>query len=289
MRILLIGANGQLGSDLVKALRDDDLLPLTHADIEITNAESVTWTIGQHGPDVVISTAAFHKVDECERDAARAFAVNAVGARYLAAACRDAGAALVYLSTDYVFDGSKGQPYSETDPPAPINVYGASKVAGEHMIRATLERHLIVRTSGLYGIAGSSGKGGNFVELMLRLARDAKPIRVVTDQVLTPTYTVDLAQAIASLVHGGHYGLFHITNSGSCSWFEFAQEIFRQMGLTPGLQATTTAAFGAPARRPAYSVLAHDAWRRAGFAELRPWQEALGAYLVEKGHLAGRG
>ena len=282
MRVLLIGAGGQLGSDLTKALAQEELIPLKHADIEVCDPGSVRHALQTYAPEVVINTAAFHRVDDCEREPERAFAVNALGVRHLALACREQGCALLHLSTDYVFDGRKGVPYEETDPPSPINAYGISKLAGEYFIRYLLDKHYIVRTSGLYGVAGSSGKGGNFVELMLRLAREGKEIKVVNDQTLTPTYTVDLAAALARLVHTQRYGLYHITNSGECTWYQFAAKIFELAGVQAKLEPTTTAAFGAPARRPAYSVLAHKALLAAGLSEMRPWPEALAAYLTER-------
>jgi len=260
-------------------------VPLTHADIEIADASSVDAALDRHRPDMLVNMAAYHKVDECEDNPERAFAVNCLGVRNLALACRKRGAILVHMSTDYVFDGQTRSPYSECDLPRPINVYGISKLAGECFIRYLLDRYYVVRTSGLYGLAGSSGKGGNFVELMLRLAREGKEIRVVDDQVLTPTYTVDLAHKIGELIATKRYGVYHITNAGACSWYQFARAIFELTGISPTIQPTTTAAFGARALRPAHSVLAHTALLASGLAELRPWREALAAYLRERGHL----
>jgi len=286
MKIVLIGANGQLGSDLVRVLRPaHDLIPLTHADVEVADAQSVAAMAAQHKPDLVLSTAAFHKVDMCEQEVERTFAVNVYGARNLALACRDHGAALLYMSTDYVFGGDleRCTPYTESDLPAPATVYGVSKLAGEHLIRAVLERSFIVRVAGLYGVAGSSGKGGNFVELMLRLAREGKEIRVVDDQRTTPTYTLDLARQIAALIETDQYGLYHATCQGECTWYEFAGEIFRQSNLEPNLSRARTGDFGEKATRPAYSVLENGALKRIGLDRMPPWQEALAAYLAERG------
>ncbi|MBU0495893.1 MAG: dTDP-4-dehydrorhamnose reductase [Chloroflexi bacterium] len=282
MKIAVIGATGQLGHDLVKALTDEQVIPLAHADVEICEAESVQAMMAQHRPQAVINLAAYHKVDECEGNPDRSFAVNALGVRSVALACREHGATLVHLSTDYVFDGHKGRPYTEDDAPHPINVYGVSKLAGEYLVRYLCPQHFVVRSSGLYGVAGSSGKGGNFVELMLRLAREGKDIRVVDDQVLTPTYTVDLARAIARLIQTEHYGLYHITSAGACSWFQFAGQIFELAGVSPNLSPTTTGAFGAAATRPPHSVLENAALARIGLDDMRPWQEALAAYLAER-------
>jgi len=285
MKIMLIGANGQLGHDLVKALRPiHDLVPLMHADIEITDPDRVNISMQAHRPDLVLNMAAFHKVDVCEEQLEPTFAVNAYGARNLALACRAHGAALLHMSTDYVFGGDKARttPYVETDPPAPINAYGIAKLAGEYFVRYLLERYFIVRVTGLYGVAGSSGKGGNFVELMLRLAREGKPIKVVDDQRMTPTYTADVAQQIAALIETPHHGLYHATSQGSCTWYEFAAEIFRQSGLSPDLSTAKTGDFGEKATRPAYSVLDNKALQAISLDRMRPWPEALAAYLNER-------
>jgi len=285
MKIVLIGANGQLGSDLVKVLRlVHDLAPLKHADIEITDRASVDAMLQTHRPDLVMNMAAFHKVDACEEQVELTFAVNTYGVRNLALACRAHGAALLHMSSDYVFGGDKTRatPYVETDSPAPINVYGIAKLAGESFIRYLLDRYYILRVTGLYGVAGSSGKGGNFVELMLRLAKDGKLIRVVDDQRMTPTYTVDLAHQIAALIETEHYGLYHATSQGSCTWHEFAADIFRQSRLAPSLGKAKTGDFGEKATRPAYSVLENRALQAIGLDRMRPWQEALAAYLAER-------
>jgi dTDP-4-dehydrorhamnose reductase len=285
MRIAVIGASGQLGSDLVKVLKPrHELTALTHAEIEVTDPESVAAMVRQHRPGVVVNTAAFHKVDQCEDEVEKAFAVNVFGVHNLALACRASGAVLVHVSTDYVFGGDRARrtPYVESDPPAPINLYGVSKLAGEYVVRYLLGPHLIFRVAGLYGVAGSSGKGGNFVELMLRLANEGKAIRVVDDQRTTPTYTVDLAHQMAAVIESGERGLYHATSQGDCTWYEFASEIFRQSGLEPELSRAKTGDFGERATRPAYSVLENRALQRIGLDRIRPWQMALGDYLVER-------
>ena len=286
MKTLLIGANGQLGTDICATWPATDLVALTIDDIDVTNRDRVFDVVAAHKPDLVLNTAAFHNVDVCESEPAQAFAVNAIAVQHLADACAEHDATLLHMSTDYVFGGHARRAYSESDAPDPINVYGASKAAGEMVIRQRLPRHYIIRSSGLFGVAGAAGKGGNFVETMLRLARDGKPITVVDDQVLSPTFTPDLARKLFELVHTGLYGTYHITGSGSCSWFEFARAIFDECSLTPDPSPTTTAAFGAKARRPAYSVLSNDAIARAGLTPLRPWREGLRDYLVRKGHVA---
>ncbi len=280
MRIMLTGAHGQLGSDLHEALKGQghSVLPLTHADLEVTDAAQADEAIVKARPDVFINTAAFHKVEECERRPDAAFGVNASGAMNLAKVCGRLGIVLVHFSTDYVFDGSKQQPYLETDLPAPLNVYGASKVAGEHLVAANMERAFVVRTSGLYGLAGSSGKGGNFVETMLRKARERSPIRVVDDQVLTPTFTRELAAVVSQLIHTEAYGLYHISSEGQCSWYEFARKIFELEGLRVDLQPVATNQFPSPAKRPPYSVMNKSKLQGVGLV-MPPWEDSLGRYL----------
>jgi len=292
-RILLVGASGQLGTDLRRVLPAAALAPLTRADLDVTDPDAVERVLEAHAPAWVVNTAAFHRVDDIELDEKTrlAFAVNAVAVGHLARACVRRGTRLLHLSTDYVFsggfDGGPPGPYAEDAPPAPVSAYGRSKLAGERLVWDASLDHLVVRSSGLYGVAGSSGKGGNFVETMLRLAREGRPIRVVDDQVLTPTYTADLAEAIARLLAvDPPGGVYHLTNAGACSWFEFAGRIFALCGLAPKLEPTTSADFGAPARRPPNSVLANTRAAALGLPPLRPWPEALAAYLSAKGHLA---
>jgi dTDP-4-dehydrorhamnose reductase len=268
------------------------LVPLTHAQIEVTDRDSIGKAFEAHRPHVVVNTSAFHLVDLCEDEPERAFAVNAAAVLWLAEACRAAGATLVHISTDYVFSGAKGAPYTESDATDAPNVYGVSKAAGEQILRQRLARHYIVRSSGLYGVAGVGGKGGNFVERMLQLAGEGRDLKVVDDQVSAPTFTADLAATIVELLVAGPdrapYGTYHITNAGEVSWYAFARAIFELAGVDAKLAPTTSAAFGAKAVRPSYSVLANDALRAAGIAQPRPWRDALGEYLALKGHLAAR-
>ncbi len=282
MRILLIGASGQLARDLHRSLTRDEVVAVTHQQLEICDAAAVQVLIDRVRPHCIINTAAFHRVDDCEDQAEKAFGVNGAGVYNLARAAQQIGALLVHFSTDYVFDGTKGSPYVETDRPGPLSIYAMSKLAGEWAVQRYCERYFLVRTCGLYGTAGSSSKGGNFVQTMLRLAGQGQRIRVVNDQILTPTSTRDLAQKLVALTHTEQYGLYHMTNTGECSWYEFAREIFRQVGLLPDLIAISSDAFGAKARRPAYSVLDNCALRSAGLPDFRPWQEALAEYLEER-------
>lgn len=278
---LLIGANGQLGSDLRRelSLSNRPVVALTHADLEICDHSKVRHVLKFYDPDVVINTAAFHKVEACEEDPGRAFAVNTVAVRNLTLACNIVEARLVQLSTDYVFDGAAASPYREDAAVNPVNVYGASKAAGEFFVRNFGRRHLLIRTSGLYGVAGSSGKGGNFVQTMLRLGRERGVVSVVTDQTLSPTYTHDLAGMIRHLVDSNAQGLFHVTNSGSASWYEFSQAIFDFSAMDVEVRPVLTETQSSPVRRPKYSVLANVSLLESGFQPMRPWREALQSYL----------
>lgn len=284
-RVLITGGGGQLARDLLQALGDWEVRALSHQELDICDLAAVRQALAAFRPRVVINTAAFHRVDDCEREAERAFAVNFEGVRNLCLACRPVSVVLLHISTDYVFSGEERRPYLETDPPGPVNVYGLSKLAGEMAVLFSLERYFIVRTSGLFGAAGASGKGGNFVTTMLRRAQEGQPLRVVDDQRLSPTYTRHLAAKIAWLLTTEAYGLYHVTNSDSCTWYELAVAALEMAGIPADIQPTTSAAFGAPARRPAYSVLAHGGLRALGADDMPPWREALRAYLAEIGAL----
>jgi len=284
MRIALIGSNGQLAHDLDVVLKEcgHEVLGLSHEQVEVAKLDSVQSALPPLKPDLVINTTAYHKVDVVEDNPDRAFAVNATGVRNLAMVCRELNAPLVHLSTDYVFSGRKGRPYVEDDPVDPINVYGVSKAAGEMLLRYLWPRHFIVRTSGLYGVAGSSGKGGNFVETMLRLAREGKAIKVVDDQTLTPTSTRALANQVAALIGTRAWGTYHVTCQGQCTWYDFAAEIFRACRLESQLSPQSTAQSGARAARPTFSVLHNDAIMSMGLDLMPHWQDALKMYLVER-------
>ncbi|MFC1510836.1 dTDP-4-dehydrorhamnose reductase [Candidatus Margulisiibacteriota bacterium] len=285
-KILIIGADGQLGCDLCKVIPQAEQIPLTIKEIDITDRNKTAKVIRSYAPDIVINTAAYHNVDECEDSLERPFLVNTAGVKYLAEVCREIEAALVQISTDYVFDGDKGAPYVETDIPSPQSIYAISKLGGEYCVKYMLARYFIVRSTGLYGTAGCLGKGGgNFVENMLKRAASQAELKVVTDEVLSPTYTLDLAEKIYELVKTKHYGLYHLVNRGQCSWHEFTCEIFRLLKRKVVINKAQAADFPTKAKRPKFSVLKNANLAKIGLADMRPWQEALKAYLVEKGHL----
>lgn len=280
MRILITGASGQLGTDLGRVLTEHQVIPCSHAALEVTDADQVQAVLQEQRPDVVINTAAYHKVDECESFPDKTFAVNATGPRNLALACRDAGIKLVHISTNFVFGGDADRPYKEEDLPLPISVYGTAKLAGEHLVRSAWDRHFLIRTTGLYGHTQSAGgKGQNFIELMVRLGRERGQVTVVNDQVMSPTSTADLARAIAELITTDAYGTYHITNSGACSYFDFARTIFEKTGVDAEVLPTTTADYGAPAARPLYTVLDNSRVLSKGISALPSWEDALDRYL----------
>jgi dTDP-4-dehydrorhamnose reductase len=294
MRIAVLGAAGQLGRDLCPRLASlGEVVPLSRADIDLDPGrhDTIAPAVAALRPDLFINCAAYNFVDkaESESELETVIRVNTSAPRVLASACVDAGAKFVHFSTDYVFgaDTTRTTPYTEADEPGPVSRYGESKLGGEQRVELYSSDYLIVRTCGLYGVWGSGGKGGNFVETMLRLAAQGKPIRVVNDQRCTPSYTVDVAGATVELIARGASGLFHVTNTGDCTWYEFAAEIFRQSGLKPDLTPITSAEFGAAAKRPAYSVLSNAKLASFGISPLRPWPDALAAYLAERRKQAG--
>jgi len=282
MRIVVIGANGQLGSDIVEAFgdKDDEVRALTHSDIEVTSADSVSRALVPVEPQVIVNTAAMHHVETCEREPERAFAVNALGPRNLARLARDLDAVLIHVSTDYVFDGSKESPYDEGDAPRPLNVYGNTKLAGEYFVRCMTKKHFVLRASGLYGKHSCRGKGGlNFVDLMLKLAKERPEVRVVDSEIVTPTHTAELAQQIVALSRSDCFGLYHATAEGSCSWFEFARAIFSNTCASVNLKVAAPDEFAGKVPRPRYSVLENRGLKLRGLNVFRPWQEGLREYL----------
>ena len=285
--IAVLGSQGQLGRDLVPRL-PGDVRPLTRADIDLDNPVTVAAYFATQRPDVFVNCSAYNLVDKADADPDAAFRVNAWGVRALAVECAKAGTKLVHVSTDYVFglEAERTRPLTELDAPGPVSVYGLSKLAGEYLARTHCPRHLVVRTCGLYGAWGSGGKGGNFVETMLRVAGQGKPLRVVADQHCTPTYTADLAAALVQLIAADAQGLFHLTNAGATTWHDLAAEAFRLSRVTADLTPIPTAQYPTPARRPCYSVL--DCGNAAALGvTMRPWRDALAAYLDERCRKAG--
>jgi dTDP-4-dehydrorhamnose reductase len=284
VKIAIIGANGQLGSDAVErfALGGHDVVSLSHAEIELSSLDSVRSCLRLQNPIVVVNTAAMHHVENCEAEPQKAYAVNAIGARNLAIVTGELGASLVHVSTDYVFDGTKSEPYVETDTPLPLNVYGNSKLAGEYFVRTHNPKHFVLRTSALYGTRPCRAKGGrNFVDLMLKLGRERGQVRVVDSEFVSPTATSELAEQIVVLADSDAYGLYHATAEGSCSWFEFAREIFYAAGVPVKLEVASAAEFPAKVVRPLYSVLENRSLKVRGLNRFGPWQTGLHRYLHE--------
>jgi dTDP-4-dehydrorhamnose reductase len=284
--VALIGANGQLGTDLRRhSPPGREVISTTREQLDVRDHDRVNEFVQDLRPDVIVNTSAFLNVDRCEDEADEAYAVNDEAVRNLAAAADRAGSCLVHMSTDYVFDGAQREPYGEDAPTNPLNVYGRSKLAGEQHVRELCRRHVVVRSSGLYGVAGSSGKGGNFVRTMLRLGHERGEVAVVTDQVLGPTNTADLAQTMWRIIEGGAQGLYHVTSSGSCSWFDFARAIFELSRMQVTVRPIDSATLAARAARPPYSVLDNSKLERDGFGRMRSWREALASHLEALGSL----
>ncbi len=284
MKVAVIGANGQLGRDVVDAFRvhGDQVCELTHDEIELSSLESVTSCLERERPEFVVNTAAMHQVERCERHPDQAYAVNVRGALNLATATRDLGSVLLHVSTDYVFDGRKGSPYVETDEANPLNAYGNTKLEGERLVTAN-PRHFVVRTAALYGKSPCRAKGGqNFVELMLRLGRERGRVRVVNDEFTTPTSTQELARQIVVLSRSDKHGVFHATAEGSCSWHEFAREIFASAGMQVNVEVASPGEFPQKVPRPSYSVLENRALKNLKLNVFTPWQFGLRTYLEAK-------
>jgi dTDP-4-dehydrorhamnose reductase len=282
MKTAVIGANGQLGSDIVKAFKTngDDVIELNHSQIEVSDIDSVSNSLKNIKPDVVINTSAQHNVEKCEQDPSLSFAVNGIGARNLAIVCKDLDSTLIHISTDYVFDGSKMAPYIEPDKTSPLNVYGNTKVSGEQFVESIAKKYFVVRTSGVYGHNPCRAKGGlNFVELMLKLSKEKPEIRVVDDEILTPTFTGEIAKQIVRLSSADAYGLYHATAEGSCSWYKFARKIFELKKLNVNLNIAGPNEFPMKVPRPKYSVLENVNLKKIGFNLFKPWDEALKEYL----------
>jgi dTDP-4-dehydrorhamnose reductase len=279
MKVLVTGSRGQLGAEVLSVLTGrHDVFGFGRDELDITDEDQVRKTVYEILPDVIIHCAAYTAVDLAETEAERAYRVNAVGTRNVASSAAHARAKIVYISTDYVFNGQSDRTYPEHDAADPINVYGRSKLAGELFVQSLSSRHFIVRTSWLFGKHGS-----NFVKTMIKLAREHRKLQVVDDQLGSPTYAADLASFLSMLIETEKFGIYHVSNSGSCSWYEFAKEIFLQAGITAELMPCTTEQFLRPAARPKNSVMDHTAMRSNGFTMLPPWQDALSRFLLEIG------
>jgi dTDP-4-dehydrorhamnose reductase len=276
VKILVTGAAGMLGRDVMLAADNagHQVVGFGHTELDIADADAVGAKLEGERPDVVINCAAWTDVDGAEESEGEATRINGAGAGNVAAAAAAVGASIVYVSSDYVFDGSKGAPYVETDQTAPLSAYGRSKLAGEEATRVANKRHFIVRSAWLFGTGGP-----NFVETMLRLAADHGEVLVVRDQVGSPTYTWHLAYGIVRLIEGVEFGIHHMAAAGACSWYEFAREIFEQANVECKVMSATTEMLGRPAPRPAYSALASQ---REHPIELPSWQDGLAAYLSQR-------
>ena len=280
MRAFVAGSAGQLGAALVRALGERVAWAGGREALDVRDGDAVLRAVQAARPDVVFNATAYNKVDAAEVETTEALAVNAAGPRHLARAAREVGALVVHVSTDYVFDGTKGAPYSEEDPPRPLSSYGASKLAGELMVAASGAPYLVVRTSAVFAAGGSRGKGGSFVERILARARSGEPLRVVDDQVLAPTYAPDLAAALIALAEAGARGLFHVAGAAPTSWHGFAVAALRQAGVDVPVQAVKSKEFAAPAPRPAYSVLSSGRYLALGLPPPRGFQEGLAELLA---------
>jgi dTDP-4-dehydrorhamnose reductase len=280
LKALVVGSAGQLGRELVAQLAGECAWSGDYAELDVNDSAAVASTVARVGPDVVFNATAWNRVDAAESEVVAAFAINALAPRWLASAAHAAGALLVHVSTDYVFDGCATRPYREDDRPCPLSVYGASKLAGEALVQASPVESLVIRTSGVIGRGGSEQKGGSFVERIVAQAREGRPLRVVADQVFAPTIASDLARAAIALARSSQRGLVHVTSGGSCSWHELAAAALEHAGLEAPIARITLAELQLPARRPLYSVLDCSRYLALGLPEPRHWKDALGECLA---------
>ena len=281
-RVAICGAGGQLGVELLRVFRGAgwEVLPLVRAQMDLTNGPLVESTLASFEPDLVINAAAYNMVDVAEQEPQAAFQVNAMAVRNLAVACRQMDARFVHFSTDYVFDGTKGTPYTEEDPTHPLGAYAVSKLAGELYAQAYLDNPLVIRTSGVFGPGGLHTARGNFVELMLRLAAGGQPIRVVEDHVASPTYAPALAERTLEMVRAGLTGVYHVGGGAPMSWYEYARLIFFSAGLAPELRATNEREYRTAARRPKFSALSNSKMEKAGITPMPLFPDAVRQYMA---------
>ena len=274
MKILITGAYGMLGSDLRETLKDHELLITGSKDLDITDENKVMNYILEKSPEIVINAAAYTAVDNCETDYENAYSVNAIGPKNLAKACNKINIPLIHISTDYVLDGNKRTPLTEEDNLGPKTVYGKTKLEGEKLVQENTKKYFILRTAWLYGIHGK-----NFVQTMLNLSKKNSELKVVNDQIGSPTYSKDLAIAISELLNSDKYGIYHVTNKGEISWYDFSKKIFELSNIKVNVKPVSTEEFPRPAPRPHYSVLSNQKWVKAGFTPMRNYDEALKDYL----------
>jgi len=282
MKVAIIGANGQLGSDLKTVFSaQHEIFSLNHSDIEVSDLDNTKQVLSELKPDVVINTSAFHNVPLCEKDPALSFAINGTGALNLAKVCTDINARFVHYSTDYVFDGNKQKPYIESDQCNPLNVYATTKLAGENFTLAYASKPYVIRVSGIYGNVPCRAKGGNFVTTMLKLAKEKPEVRVVNDEVLTPTPTSAIAEMTLELLKKEAYGLYHMTCEGQCSWYEFAKAIWEIMELKTPLYPASVHDFPVTVKRPFYSVLENNNLKKLSIRSMPEWKPALSRFLKQ--------
>ncbi|HEU4929136.1 MAG TPA: dTDP-4-dehydrorhamnose reductase [Candidatus Krumholzibacteria bacterium] len=282
MKIAIFGVDGQLGRSVAAALASaHEVIAIQRARADIRDAEAVAGVLRRDAPDWVVNSAAMTHVDRCETEPLAAFEVNAIGAYHVARAAAETGARLLHVSTDYVFDGQKQTPYVEDDVARPLNAYGASKLAGEWFVQSASDANVIVRSSGLYGLNKCSGKGASFAETILSRARQGQPLRVVSDERLTPTFTEDLAAQMRLMIeHGVPGGVYHATNADACSWYEFAVELLRLAGVRGSVAPIPASEWKSPTRRPANSVLENRALASLGLDRMPDWRDALARYVA---------
>jgi len=281
MKVAIIGSNGQLGSDLVKEFTQagNEVIPLNHVDINVEDIQSVSKTLSDLKPEIILNTAAFHVVPKCEEDPVKTFQVNSLGALNLAKVSQELKAVNLYYSTDYVFDGSKMAPYIESDTPNPLNVYASTKLLGEYYTLNYSLNGIVLRVSGIYGKVPCRAKGGNFITTMITAAKEKPEVKVVNDEVLTPTPTEEIAKKTLEIINKNSSGLFHLTCEGQCSWYEFAEVIFKTLKLTTPLSPTSVNSMPMIVKRPTYSVLENQKVKNLEISNMPHWKDSLISFL----------
>ncbi|MFQ5864098.1 MAG: dTDP-4-dehydrorhamnose reductase [bacterium] len=286
MKVAVIGANGQLGTEICEIFSQNCIvIPLIHKDIEISDIDNVKKTLEAVKPQVVINTAAYHNVPKCEENPIHSFRINALGALNLSKVSNDLDFILVHFSTDYVFDGQKKSPYIEDDEPNPLNIYGLTKLNGENLITNNCNKYFIIRVSGLYGRVPCRAKGGNFITTMIKASKEKPVVKVVNDEILTPTSVIEISKNAYSLIQTEAYGLYHMTCQGECSWYEFAKVIFETLELETPLQPCSVSDFPMAFERPRYSVLDNRNLKAINKDDMTFWKDALVNFLKETNNI----